>query len=142
MNQQTLEDLSDRVARLERAARWWRIVSASALAALGFLACTEVGAQRLTDEVRAKRFVVVGADGRDRSRWGPGSGANSTVLQFLDKEGEDLVRIGVVDGKEDGREVGILSLTDRKGSLASVLPRGVSLLGDDDKDGKIIWSAP
>jgi hypothetical protein len=70
VDEPTTERITQRLDRLERENRWWRV------GAVGLLLLVTVGAGRnVTDEIRAKRFTVIDQSGTKRAElamWGPG----------------------------------------------------------------------
>jgi hypothetical protein len=89
---------------------------------------------KIGDEVRAKRFVLVDKDGRDRARLISGHPWRDdvqfpAVLQFLDKEGRIVGHFGVLAGR-DGTDTGHLRLSDKaeKTSIL-ILPTGLNAFG-------------
>ncbi|MFQ5521847.1 MAG: hypothetical protein ACE5FK_10645, partial [Candidatus Methylomirabilia bacterium] len=60
MKESTLDTLSHRLDRLEREARWWKILGGGAMAVLALVLLIGARGRTVTEEVRARRFVVVG----------------------------------------------------------------------------------
>lgn len=131
MNDADLAHLSNRVARLERATRRWQLVAIGCACTLALALFLGAAGERTTDEVRAKTLVLVGPDGKERVKWGPGKLRDSFVLRLLDRKGEALGEIGVNPDVESGGERATLSLGDGRQKNTLVGPAELALLGVD-----------
>lgn len=100
------EELTRRVARLERDARWWRLAAVSTgglLALVALVGATPPQAAPIADEIRARRFVLVDQAGREQAYLG--MGVVGTAVRSLEPE---------------------LCLGDREKSGTCVYPYGLS----------------
>lgn len=66
MPESTLDTLTQRLVRLERDVRFWRVLGSITLTALAFITLAGATPVPVPDEVRAKRFLVVDAKGEIR----------------------------------------------------------------------------
>jgi len=75
------EPILERLSRLERANRRWRVVATASFLVTIILVLMGATAQRVPDEIRARAFVVVASDGRNQGRLGASAqGAPELVL--------------------------------------------------------------
>jgi hypothetical protein len=72
MDEPTSSTLIERLERLEREVRWWRLGAVVAGGLLGLVALVGATKPPVADEVRAKRFVLVDEAGREHARLGMG----------------------------------------------------------------------
>jgi len=70
MNKRHLCTLTQRLNRLERENRWWKLVGFVTVAALGVIVLMGATQSKVADEVRARKFVVVDNEGRVRGTLG------------------------------------------------------------------------
>lgn len=105
----------DRLERVERSARRWRLAAAVAGALLGATVLAGAGG-KIADGVRARSLALVDAEGRDRAVLAM-SAEGSPTLVLYDGEGKRRLALGV-------------SLKDYG---------GVPEVWLTDKDGEIIW---
>lgn len=131
--------LADRLARLERSCRRWRI--GAACLALALVAVGAVGAARPGDDVRdfrgtltARRFDVVDDEGRTVASFGLRPNLNDyPQLYMKHRNGHAAVSMGVGAGFPN------LLLFPREGDsrvFAGIGPDGGGFLKVTDKDGK------
>lgn len=66
MSEPTLNTLTQRLDRLEREVRLWKVLGSTALTALVFIGLAAANPTSVPDEVRAKRFSVVDTKGELR----------------------------------------------------------------------------
>lgn len=109
MNKQCLCTLTQRLDRLERENRWWKVLGIVSAAVLGLVVLTGATGSKVADEVRARKFTVVDNKGRvrgmlgmkERERQEPG-----VVLDLADSEQKLRVQLrgsgglGFYDSKE------------------------------------------
>jgi len=67
MTDPTLDVLTQRLDRLERELRRWKVLGGATVVVLGFVLGLGPTSAKPPDEVRAKRFILVGQDGKDRA---------------------------------------------------------------------------
>ncbi len=145
MTEPTLDTLTRRLDRLEREARWWKIIGSTAVAVVDlvvFLGATPT--TRVADEVRAKRFVLVDTGGKERGRLSTQPDGWTELLLF-DGEGKSFARLTesflAVWDKDDSASVSpsMVSLrqmaTDRGKSVAL----SATYLSHRGADGKFNW---
>ncbi len=132
-------NVEERVAKLERSARRWRL--AAVLAGLGGVG---LGAARsgVPDEIRAKRFVVEDGQGRDRIVLAASSGKSKyATIEILG--GDDEESVARLTG--GGMESSALSLSqpDGPGYFEALVNRAgnpfVEMHGSDDLR---VWRMP
>ncbi len=70
MNKQCLCTLTQRLNRLERENRWWKVLGIVSAAVLGLVVLTGATGSKVADEVRARKFTVVDNKGRTRGMLG------------------------------------------------------------------------
>ncbi len=92
----TMDTIIQRLDRLEREARWWKILASVSVVFLGlvFLMGAVVGG-RSADEVRARQFVLVDASGKVRAGLSVGSDG-SAALALLDLKGKTRAGLTVL----------------------------------------------
>lgn len=125
MNEPTLNTLTQRLDRLEREMTWWKALATAGVVILVSLLLLGTTHMRVSEEIRAKRFVLVDKDGKERATLVSGQPIEDlqfpAVLQFFDKKGRMVSRIGVLTGR-DGKERGTFRLDaeDEKKSISMV----------------------
>ena len=167
-----MDTVAQRLDRLERENRWWRALGVVAVAALGLFVMTGAIWSKVPDEVKARKFVLIGEEGKKRGVWWGFDDVSS--LDLLNKDGTEVVlRLSVnpLYGAEVslGRGVGerlallamgtdgspylrlkdkngfnaVLGSTNLKQAQTGVIEkRPASSLVFFNKDGKVIWEAP
>jgi hypothetical protein len=112
-HEQQMQLLAQRIAHLERAQRWWRLLGALvllALAGLGLFGAAERKALEAAEEIRARSFVLVDNQGGVLARLGPlpqgGSGlgvydqgGKSRLLLTAEPHGPSGLRLFGTDGQ-------------------------------------------
>jgi hypothetical protein len=90
----------ERVRRLEREVRWTRVVGALAVLALacGVLVGAGQDQGRVLDEVKTKRLLVVGDDGKARASLRVEKGGQVVGLDLIDNKGHPRTRLFLGDG--------------------------------------------
>lgn len=158
MSEQTMDDLTQRLVRLERQNRrlkWWVVVSVVVSGAA--LLTDPIGPRLARRTIEAEMFVL--RDGGGIARAALALVEGGPVASLFDKderiravlglvEGEPL--LGFTDGRERRVQLGLLegepflSLLDQDGKIRAILALegGEPALGLCDKDGKLIFSAP
>lgn len=84
----------ERLDRLERANRQWRVVATASLAIMVLLSLLGATAQRVPDEIRARAFVVVASDGRSQARLGA-SAQGMPELVLYDPKGIERANLSL-----------------------------------------------
>ncbi len=134
MTEPTLNEVGQRVSQLEREIRLWKAVSVVVLSVLGIVSVIAATGGGVADEVRAKRFVLVGFDGKERVTLGSektrnSEKHNSIALKLLDKDGVALASLGVWGGASP--ETAGLLLSSGRGPHSVIDSQGVRFLGED-----------
>lgn len=167
-----MDTVTQRLDRLERENRWWRALGIVSVAALGLVVMIGATWSKVPDEVKARKFVLIGEKGKRRGVWWGFD--DVSTLDLLNKDGTEVVlRLSVnpLYGAEVslGRGVGerlvllamgtdgspYLRLEDKNGFSAVlgstnleqaqtgvIEKRPASSLVFFNKDGKVIWEAP
>lgn len=157
MNELTLDVMMQRVTRLERAHRWWKVLGTGAVAILGLvvlLGATDRREGRVVQEIRAKQFTLVDEDGKTRAGLFIGKG-QMTRFELINQDGQIHVvltagreiaslALGVGMSLEDTRAhatffvkpdgVASLLLGDKFGDRVGLSKKGLGLL---DENGKV-----
>lgn len=136
MDDPTVDSLSQRLDRLEREIRWWRRLGTVVVSTLVLAFLLGATGQKVADEVRAKLFVLVDVDGKDRAALVVT--ADGPVLALYDRDGKFRADLAVTAAGS------ALALRDRDGAPRAMLgvPTGGPALGLYDRDGKVIRLAP
>jgi len=94
MTTPTLDTMTQRLDRLEREGRWWRV--AGGFVAVTLAATFLVGAtnDKIPAEIKASRFVVVGPGGKTQAELG----GLWPSLNFYDANGKRLVELVITGG--------------------------------------------
>ena len=134
-------------------------ISLTNLALLAFLLAGAGPGAKIHDELYARKFVLLGPDGKARGLWSSKNGAD---LIMTDQAGKPAILIYVDDRKK--QNYGILLYTD-PGKLAIGISAGdephvrvhdpnsqavasIEIIGDKsgfvvmDKNGEFVWTAP
>jgi hypothetical protein len=116
MNDRILETLMCRLDRLERQVRWWKVVGSAAVGILGFVVLIGATAQRVPDEIKANRVVIVDDTGKPRIVLGKGEDGKDDryEISLANKKGAPTVVLYVYDSSERLTISG-LNLRDIKG---------------------------
>ncbi len=109
----TMETLTRQLDRVERQNRDWKVLGSVAIALLGLVFLIGATGGKIADEIRAKRFVLVDSDGKDRAtlsvdNYGAG-------LRITDQHGE--VRAELVVTGYDSPLLGLFGGRDEKVTL-------------------------
>jgi hypothetical protein len=110
MNEATFSALIERLNRLERAYRWWKLLGSCALGVLGMLLFLGATTERPADEIRARRFIVIGENAQPRAVLGAWKLHNS-CLTLIAEDGRKRAELSLLP--DDGSPA--LSLYDRAG---------------------------
>jgi hypothetical protein len=131
-----------RLARLERTVRRWRLVGVSVLVVLGLV--TLIGAAGRMDlttaeEVLARHFILVGRTPTARATLTLGKDGGPSLLLF-DEHGKVRAGLTVLD---DGRpSLGLRDAQEQSRVLLTLDPHGTPMMRFLDAQGQVIWSAP
>lgn len=88
MNESEANTLAQRLERLERDIRWWKLIGGTALATLCLFTLMGAKSGTIANEIRARNFVLVDSKGKVRAKLGiekasEGKGS-ATTLMFYD----------------------------------------------------------
>jgi hypothetical protein len=120
MNDHAMDMVMQRLARLERAQRWWKLVGSAAVAVLGFVILLGAAKRQevnIADEIWARKFVIADRNGQPRG--------------LLTEDGEGTA-IQLTD--ESGKTRLLLRVSEKKGPLINLLnanQRLTATLGQD-----------
>jgi len=85
----------NRLERMDRENRWWKIVSAGATACLALVVLMGAVSPNVADEVRARRFTLVDEQGRERAHLQVGPSTMGAILDFVDTKGRPAIHLGL-----------------------------------------------
>ncbi len=161
--------LEERLERVERENRWWRIVGIGALTVLALVLLMGAARSGVQEEIRARRFTLVDEKEKIQGFLGFSAVGSPTLFLFdnptltlFDSERRPRVRLSggsvksglrlfakdggpLADLYIESTEWPRLSLFDTSGRrrvALMVLPDGTPQLTLRDKDEKVIWKAP
>jgi len=125
-----MDTVTQRLNRLERENRWWRVIACAAVGMLGFVMLTGATGSKVPDEVRAKKFIALDEEGKSRAEFG----ATSLKLGIRNDNN------GSIYLSAKPRGVASLYFKDEDGRLRASLGQmfGFLSLNFYDKDGKNI----
>ena len=101
MTEPTLNALTQRLDRLEREVRWWKLVGSAAVGLLGVIFLLGAAGGKVTGELRAKRFLVVDEGGGARAILGSsglGLYDQAQKLRFQATVETTTTNLGLYDG--------------------------------------------
>jgi hypothetical protein len=107
MNDQAMDTIMQRLARLERAQHWWKLVAGAAVAVLGvviLLGAAKRQEVNIADEIWARKFVIADRNGQPRG--------------LLSEDGEGIVALQLTD--QSGRTRLSLSVSEKGGPVINV----------------------
>lgn len=126
--------MGEHFSRLERENRHLKRAGVAALAVLGLVVALAVGScgtAKVTDEVRSRRFVLVGTDGKDRAQLGQET--DGTVrLAMTDHNGKLRTQLRVTP---EGSPSLTLYGTDEKVRILIAVKDRDPLFGLEEEDG-------
>ena len=131
-----------RLGRLERTARRWKLVGVGVLVALSLVVLVGASARKdltVADEVVTRQFILVGRTPTPRASITIGKEGGPSLL-LLDQQGQVRAGLTVLD---DGRPS--LGLLDAQGQSRLVLaldPNGTPMVRLLDERGQVVWSTP
>jgi hypothetical protein len=142
MTEPTLESLARRLERVERGIRRWRVIGSAALVTLAFLVLLGATGQKVEDEVRAKSFVLVDQQGRQRAVLNvvPLPFFDIAGLKLYDQKGRARAALAVAG---DGSSA--LNLYDQANFTQvnlSADPDGTPHLNLFGRNRQLLWQAP
>ncbi len=137
MNEPQIDVLTQRLDRLERQNRWWKILGVSAMAILGlavFVGATGSKEKIQAQTVEARNFVLRDADGQAVGTLGLEKEHGWPVLALTNANGET----GVVLSATDAEHGSFLRLSDEEGRDRVVLsvPNSIGLILLKDEENK------
>jgi hypothetical protein len=97
MDEPTLITAMQRLERLERESRPWKALGIGAVAVLGLVVLLGAARSGVSDEVRARRFVLVEQSGKERAELGFLGGSPFLALRDNDENSRFLLTM-VEDG--------------------------------------------
>ena len=105
MNPARIDGLMQRLDRLERQVRRWKHIASAGIVILGLVVLLGAIGSQISDEVRAKRFVVVDGKGVEYAELGyiPSSGSvkpGAHLVFYTGEGGRVALRLGTVMGEE------------------------------------------
>jgi hypothetical protein len=124
MHDASRDSMINRLARLERAYRWWQIIGSTALvlfAVVMLMGATGQTEREETEEVRARAFVLIDRDGRPRMDLRVARNDN-THLVLLDREGLPRMSLNIL--AQGGADVVLRDQLGLPRAALSVLPDG------------------
>jgi len=141
MSETTLNAVIQRLNHLEWELRWWKTLASTFLALLGLVFLLGAVRERDTkmfDEIRARQFVLVDANGNVRAGLGVGTDG-SAALAFADLEGK--IRTGLAVLPDGSPRLRFYGKDGRARGGLGVSPDGSIALALADKEGALLlWS--
>jgi hypothetical protein len=116
-----------RLARLERELRWWKIVGSCALAGLGLVIILGAATRQdinIAEEIWARKFVITNQTGKPLGILN--ADAQGPNLQFLDDNGSTRLLLTVTE--KDGP---VLHLLNANRTLTAALGQETFFMGDN-----------
>lgn len=104
MTQRSLEAMAQRLDRLERERRWWKVTGVGSAVVMALVLLLGAAPRKAPDEIRARRVVVVDGEGRERITLGWYFGYG---LKIIGKD--DKTRISLEDWDNGQTELGLHS---------------------------------
>ena len=142
MTQAADEAMQDRLSRLERAVRRWRLVGAGVLAVLGVTILVGAAVRpdpTTADEVLARHFILVGRTPSPRASLTLGKDGGPGLLLF-DPQGQ--IRAGLTVLADGRPSLGLLDAQGQSRAVLTLESDGTPMLRLLDAQGQVIWSAP
>jgi hypothetical protein len=147
MNDQAMDMVMQRLARLERAHRWWKLVGCVAVAALGcviLLGATKRQEVKIADQIWARTFVI--ADRNGQPRGGLTVDEERAGLQLTDQSGRTRLLVSV--DEKSGPTIGLANenqpvttitqqafLMGRNGFAVQIAENGLPSFSLSDRSG-------
>ena len=129
-----IQALAQRLERVERDLRWWKRFGGTTLTILVAIMLLAATSGKVPDEIRAKRFVLEDANGKERASLTAEADGQARLIVH-DENGIGRAALGVLP---DGSPV--LGLGGKSGkarvSLAVMAPNDTPILSLFDKDAK------
>ena len=136
------EAMWDRLTRLERTMRRWRLVGYGTLAVLGVIILIGAAVRpdpKTADEVLARHFILVGRTSSPRASLTLGQDGGPGLL-FFDQQG--TVRAGLTVLADGRPSLGLLDAQGQSRVVLTLESDGTPILRVLDAQGKVLWSAP
>jgi hypothetical protein len=127
MNDHAMDMVMQRLARLERAQRWWKLVGSAAVAALGFVILLGAAKRQevnIADEIWARKFVIADQNGKPRGLLT--EDAQGVALQLTNESGRTRLLLSV--SEKNGP---LINLLNANGTLAVTLAQHAFSLGQN-----------
>ena len=131
-----------RLTRLERAVRRWRLVGFGVLAVLGLTILVAASVRqdpKTADEVLARHFILVGRTPSPRASLTLGKDGGPGLLLF-DQQGK--VRAGLTVLADGRPSLGLLDAQGQSRIVLTLEPTGAPTVRFLDAHGHVVWSAP
>jgi len=141
MNESTMNNMEQRLDRLERENLRWRRIGFLVLVVIAAMVLMgQAKVSRVAKVIEAEKFVVRDKSGKVRAALQT-SAKDGPSLDLYDKNGKNRVQLAIL---EVGGPTPILFLLDRneKFSLKLAEVGGEGIMWLHDKDGRITWKAP
>lgn len=87
--------LMERLDRLERENRWWKLLGTTAVAVLSLVVLVGATGDKVTDEIRTRQLVLVDQAGTVLATLGPDAAGNPR-LELTGKTGKGKVQVGML----------------------------------------------
>ena len=133
MDSKKIDFIKQRLDRLERENRWWKVLGVVAVAALGLVVLTGATKSEVADEIWAKRIVLVDEAGRVRIELDTTRDDNFPFFRLTDKGGHNRITLGMKPDESPG--LNLYNKAGKRGATLAMLSDYSSILSFYDKDG-------
>jgi len=133
MDDATVEGLTQRVERLERANRWWRIGATLLLVGVGAAFLMAASAAKPPDEMAAKKFKLVDDQGNQRGAWGT-QPKGATFFELTGRDGRGGIKAIVVPTGE--MSLALADINGRPRILMGIGTNNLPAVGLTDESGR------
>jgi hypothetical protein len=140
MNAPTQDPVLQRLARLERAAHWWKLVGGASVVILGLVIWLGASSAKVSDEIQARQFVLLDNEGKARARLGMHPEQGGPYLGLYDKDGKSRAQLIIGSNGSSGLTISSANSPEARASLV-VGGAGSALLKLDETDGHILIMA-
>ena len=142
MTESTDEAVRQRLTRLERTVRRWRLVGVGMLAVVGLsilVAATPRKDLTTAEDVLARHFILVDRAQTPRASLALGKDGGPSLLLF---DVHSNVRAGLTVLADGRPSLGLLDAQGQSRLVLTLEPDGAPLIRLLDAQGHIVWSAP